>query len=241
MLNTPGTDSGTIKDIEARLEQGLDSSARVWLHQALAEALESRQPSQPSQPSQSSKASQQQEPARPAQPAAWELHFASAGRNCGRGAALEARVLLLHAAGSGTETVTRLYHRGTAAERAAVLCALPHLDAGGTPDAVPLVEDALRANDTNLVSAAVGPYAAAHLDQHGWRHAVLKCLFTGVPTGAVADLARRAQGDPELARMLRDFAHERTAAGRSVPEDLHHVLELAMESAPIPAHQPEEF
>ena len=51
------------------------------------------------------------------------------------------------------------------------------------------------------------------------------------------DLARRARGDAELARMLRDFAHERTAAGRSVPEDLHHVLALA----DAPVHPPEEF
>ncbi|MFE7502476.1 EboA domain-containing protein [Streptomyces albidoflavus] len=88
------------------------------------------------------------------------------------------------------------------------------------PDAVGLVEDALRANDTGIVAAAVGPYAARHLDAHAWRHAVLKCLFTGVPLTAVAQLAERAAGDGELDRMLADFAAERAAAGRAVPADL---------------------
>ncbi|WP_210720206.1 EboA domain-containing protein, partial [Streptomyces galbus] len=82
--------------------------------------------------------------------------------------------------------------------------------------------------------------AARHLDAHPWRHAVLKCLFTGVPVDAVARLADRARGDGELARMLTDHAAERTAAGRAVPEDLRHVLALtgavpAPSSAPSPA------
>lgn len=76
------------------------------------------------------------------------------------------------------------------------------------------------------MAAAVGPYAAAHLDPHAWRHAVLKCLFTGVPLTAVARLDERALGDAELARMLRDFAAERTAAGREVPADLRTALAL---------------
>lgn len=99
------------------------------------------------------------------------------------------------------------------------------------PDALPLIEDALRTNDTRLVAAAVGPYAARHLDPHNWRHAVLKCLFTGVPVDEVAELPRRAHADAELARMLADYADERTAAGRPVPEDLHRVLTLTEPTA----------
>ncbi|KNE82703.1 MULTISPECIES: EboA domain-containing protein [Streptomyces] len=136
-----------------------------------------------------------------------------------------ARVLLLRAARATPGTLDRLYHQGTAAERRAVLLALPYLPGTG-PEAVPLIEDALRANDTRLIAAAVGPYAARHLGPHAWRHAVLKCLFTEVPVAAVAGLADRARGDAELARMLTDYARERTAAGRPVPPDLHHVLTL---------------
>lgn len=168
----------------------------------------------------------------------WEIRFATAGRHCrlhdpvapgenGAPAAGEladaARVLLLNAARADTLTLTRLYTRGSADERRAVLLALPYLPDLG-PDAVPLVEDALRANDTRLIAAALGRYAAVHLSPHAWRQAVLKCLFTGVPLTAVAGLADRARGDTELARMLADYAAERTAAGRPVPDDLHHAL-----------------
>ncbi|MFJ2211278.1 EboA domain-containing protein [Streptomyces sp. NPDC101062] len=161
--------------------------------------------------------------------APWELRFAAAGRHCGQDHADAVRTLLLRRAGATTATLTRLYQRGTAAERRAVLLALPERVTG--PGALPLVEDALRTNDTRLVAAAVGPYAAAHLDAHGWRHAVLKCLFTGVALDTVADLAVRAHGDAELARMLSDFAAERAAAGRPVPADLHRALELTGEES----------
>jgi hypothetical protein len=161
----------------------------------------------------------------------WELRLAEAGRRCGPAHADAARVLILHAARADTEALTRVYFQGTADERRAVLHALPHLVTG--PDALPLVEDALRTNDTRLVAAALGPYGARHLDAHAWRHAVLKCLFTGVALDHVADLARRARGDGELARMLGDFAEERTAAGRPVPDDLRRALALT-ESATGP-------
>ncbi|WP_329563658.1 EboA domain-containing protein [Streptomyces uncialis] len=156
--------------------------------------------------------------------ARWEALFAQAGRRCGHEHADAVRVLLLRAAHAGPDTLTRLYGQGTAAERRAVLLALPALVPG--PAALPLVRDALRTNDTRLVAAAVGPYAAVHLDAHEWRHAVLKCLFTGVPVTAVAALAERARGDTELARMLDDQARERTAAGRPVPDDLRYTLTL---------------
>lgn len=162
---------------------------------------------------------------------AWESRFAAAGRNCGAPATAEAaRVLLLHTARPDAATVGRLYERGSAAERRAVLLALPHLPLTAA-EGVPLLEDALRTNDTRLVAAAVGPYAAAHLDARIWRHAVLKCLFVGVPLAVVAGLANRARGDRELARMLTDFAAERAAAGRPVPTDLTHLLAICSEEA----------
>ncbi|WP_030039665.1 EboA domain-containing protein, partial [Streptomyces resistomycificus] len=158
---------------------------------------------------------------------------AEAGRRCGSAHADAVRVLILHAARADTDDLTRVYLQGTAAERRAVLHALPHLVPG--PDALPLVEDALRTNDTRLLAAAVGPYAARHLPAHQWRHAVLKCLFTGVPVDEVADLDRRAHADAELARMLGDYAAERTAADRPVPADLNRVLTLTDPEAAPPA------
>ncbi|WP_436848279.1 EboA domain-containing protein [Streptomyces flaveolus] len=187
------------------LDAHLDPPARAWLQGALAEAAA--------------------HPGGHGPISAWELRLAEAGRRCGSLHADAVRVLILHTARADLAAVTRVYRQGTAAERRAVLLALPHLVPG--PDALPLVEDALRTNDTRLLAAAVGPYAARHLDAHGWRQAVLKCLFTGVPVEAVAGLADRARGDAELARMLDDFAAERTAAGRPVPSGLYRVLALA--------------
>lgn len=201
------------------LDAELDAPARAWLDTALTEAAHHATADAPADDG-------------PATPA-WELRFAAAGRHCGQQHADSVRSLLLVEARAPLPSVTRLYEQGTAAERRAVLLTLDRLDLGAT--ALPLVEDALRTNDTRLVAAAVGPYAAAHLPPHAWRHAVLKCLFTGVPVDAVARLGERAHGDAELARMLADFAAERTAAGREVPPGLRTVLAL---TDPAPEHAP---
>ncbi|MGW0916555.1 EboA domain-containing protein [Streptomyces sp. NPDC002784] len=197
----------TPDDVAAALP---DDTARAWFDAALADAARAATP-----------------PPISSGVPAWELRFAAAGRHCGHDNADAVRTVLLAEARAGVETLTRLYQHGSAAERRAVLQALPALVDG--PHARHLVEDALRTNDTSLVRAAVGPYAAAHLDPHAWRHAVLKCLFTGVPVDAVASLPQRAAGDGELARMLTDYAAERSAAGRDVPDDLGRVLTLTGE------------
>ncbi|MFJ8940282.1 EboA domain-containing protein [Streptomyces sp. NPDC102365] len=200
----PAETPPALATLHARLNSLLGGAARAWLDQALDEAAT--------------------HPGTRGPISVWELRIAEAGRRCGPEYAEAARVLLLHAARADAPTLARVYRQGTADERRAVLEALPHLVSG--PEALPVVEDALRTNDTRLVGAAVGAYAARHLDAHNWRHAVLKCLFTGVPVDAVADLARRAHDDAELARMLGDYAAERTAADRPVPRDLHRVLAL---------------
>ncbi|MFI6438723.1 EboA domain-containing protein [Streptomyces sp. NPDC050759] len=202
-----------LHDLHSHVSERLGEAARTWLDQALDEAAA--------------------HPGTHGPISVWELRLAEAGRRCGPEHADAVRILILHAAHADTAALTRVYAQGTAAERRAVLHALPHLVSG--PEALPLVEDALRTNDTRLLAAAVGPYAARHLDTHHWRHAVLKCLFTGVPVAEVADLDRRAHADAELARMLGDYATERTAAGRPVPEDLHRVLTLTDPTATPPA------
>lgn len=194
----------TPADLRGHLNAQLTGAARTWLGRALDEAAG--------------------HPGTHGPISVWELRLAEAGRRCGGEHADAARVLILHAAQADPDALTRVYRHGTADERRAVLHALPHLVPG--PDALHLVEDALRTNDTRLVAAALGPYAARHLAPHQWRHAVLKCLFTAVSVDEIADLARRAHGDTELARMLGAFAEERTAAGRPVPEDLYRALAL---------------
>jgi hypothetical protein len=152
-------------------------------------------------------------------------HFAAARRKVGREplAALPgwtadeaARALLLAALpeGRAAEEAVNIYTHGDAAEKRAVLKALPMLDAGAA--ATPLLHDAIRSNDASLVAAALGP-CARQLDQPMWRQGVLKCVFMGVRLAVVDGLADRA--DAELATMLAAFAGERAAAGRTTPDD----------------------
>lgn len=157
--------------------------------------------------------------------------FAAAARHCGRDPLPRvpgwttdqaARTLLLLALPPAVlpEHVDDLYRHGDAAEKLAVLKALPLLPLGG--DAVPLLHDAVRTNDTRLIAAALGPYAR-HLGQHAWRHAVLKCVFLGVPLENVDHLDERA--DRELAAMVSALRDEREAAGRRLPPDAHRLLD----------------
>ncbi|MER6951956.1 EboA domain-containing protein [Nonomuraea sp. NPDC000554] len=145
-------------------------------------------------------------------PESARLLFPQAQRRGGPGA----RRALLNALRGNADLVSALYWSGDTGERLAVLDALPDLGLG--PAAVPLVEDALRANDTRLVAAALGPYGSRWLDDHAFRHGVLKCVFLSIPLASVAGLDRRF--DDELARMLADHAAERRAAGRPVPQDV---------------------
>ncbi|GAA1634376.1 EboA domain-containing protein [Catellatospora bangladeshensis] len=156
--------------------------------------------------------------------------FPAAARRCGRGpvgvpgwtADEAARAVLLatlpaeHTAGQARA----LYRHGDAAEKRAVLRALPLLPLG--PSAVELLHDAIRTNDTRLVAAALGPYAV-HLDAAAWRQAVLKCVFMGIPLSVVDGLEHRA--DAELAAMLAGVADERDAAGRQLPADAAALLD----------------
>jgi sugar phosphate isomerase/epimerase len=115
-----------------------------------------------------------------------------------------------------------LYRYGDDSEKRGVLRGLPSLDIA--PEVgLPLVLDALRTNDIRLVAAAMGNYAATHLDQHSWRHGILKCVFVGVPLDAAAHWSKRL--DPELRRMVNDYVAERRAAGQAVPADAYRLLE----------------
>ncbi|MFG1918699.1 EboA domain-containing protein [Micromonospora sp. NPDC048898] len=171
------------------------------------------------------------------EPTAITRLFPAAGRRCGRAALPDApgwtaddaaRVLLLTSLpGDHATYAESLYQHGDAAERRAVLRALPLLPIGAA--GVPLLHDAIRTNDTRLVAAALGPYAR-HLAPAAWRQAVLKCVFSGVPLAAVADLETRADG--ELAAMLAALAAERNAAGRELPADATDLLDRLTAALP---------
>lgn len=197
-------------DPRPALDQALAPEARAWLDAARERAARD--------------------------PASLRAAFPAAARRCGRGPLADgwtvdeaARALLLTAlpltGAALAAEIAELYDGGDAAERRAVLRALPLLAAAGpglADGGLPLVHDAVRSNDTTLIEAALGPYAARRLPQDAYRQAVLKCVFCEIPLDRIAGLAERA--DDELLRMLADLAAERTAAGRTVPEDVRRLL-----------------
>ncbi|MFI2433155.1 EboA domain-containing protein [Streptomyces sp. NPDC018693] len=180
-------------------------------------------------------------------PAAIRVLFPAARRRCGQqrldehwSADEAARAVLLTAlprddAEALARTVGDLYRHGDPAEQRAVLRSLPLLDGDSPEDdpfrdlALALVREALRGNDTTVVEAALGPYGAARLPDAEYRQAVLKCVFCEIPLDRIHGLDRRA--DTELARMLADFAHERIAAGRDVPDDVWPLIRRHPEAA----------
>ncbi|HEY4278848.1 MAG TPA: EboA domain-containing protein [Conexibacter sp.] len=199
--------------LAATLDQQLDSDQRAWLAQARERVANN--------------------------PQAVATLFPAVGRNVGRGpldprADREdvhawtrddaARVLLLTALGDNAEPeLPLLYRHGDAAERRAVLRSLSYLDVQSDTTARPLVDDALRTNDTRLIAAALGPYSLDRLDDPALAQAVLKCVFVGVPLTGIAGLEQRVT--PALTEMLARFVHERIAAGRTVPADVWPVID----------------
>ena len=198
------------------LLDALPTAARAWLDEAVARIT--------------------------AEPTAVRALFPAARRRCGQ-AVLEghwtadeaARAVLLAAlplhGQALADEVAGLFRHGDPAEQRAVLRTLPLLDdpIAATGDGAPfadlalsLVREALRGNDSSVIEAALGPYAAARLPDAEYRQAVLKCVFYEIPLDRVTGLDARA--DRELARMLADFAHERIAAGREVPPDVWPVV-----------------
>jgi len=82
------------------------------------------------------------------------------------------------------------------------------------------VGEGLRSNMQVVFEAIAhrNPYPKAHFDDHRWNHMVLKALFIGSPLAPIQGLDERA--NPQLARIMLDFAHERWAAHRPVPFEI---------------------
>jgi hypothetical protein len=67
--------------------------------------------------------------------------------------------------------------------------------------------------------ACFNPYPADWFDEVAFNLMVVKCVFSGVPIGAIVGLDARRNDN--LVRMLRDLVSERHAAGRTVPDAVH--------------------
>lgn len=134
-----------------------------------------------------------------------------------------ARALLLMARrvpnGEGfTGAALACFEQGDAREQQSWLRALPLW-----PEAAAFLPQAIESCRTNIIPvfealACENPYPAAHFPERNLNQMVLKALFNSIPLARVVGLPSRL--NPELSRMARDYAAERTAAGRAVPADL---------------------
>ena len=82
------------------------------------------------------------------------------------------------------------------------------------------VGEGLRSNLKPVFEAIAhnNPFPRDHFDDHRWNHMILKALFVGSELAPITGLDERA--NPELARILIDFANERWAASRPVTPEL---------------------
>jgi hypothetical protein len=70
--------------------------------------------------------------------------------------------------------------------------------------------------------ATRNPYPFDHFDEAAWNQMVVKCVFTGASIETIVGLRERRNS--ELIAMLRDFAAERRAAHRPLPQSVHHYI-----------------
>jgi hypothetical protein len=120
--------------------------------------------------------------------------------------------------GEQVELAAECFRHGEIREKRAVLRALSLLP---RPDRFcSLAIDACRSHVQPVFEAICceSRYPAAWFPDLAFRQMVLKALFVEVALDRVHGL--RARIDPELVRMARDYASERSAAGRPVPADI---------------------
>ncbi len=144
-------------------------------------------------------------------------------------------VLLLDAArrASPAELVAltaETFRQGDSRERAAVLRALALLP---RPEAhLALAIDACRSSVQTVFEAIAceNPFPARHFPEPNFNQLVLKALFVGARLERIVGLPGRVTF--ELVRMANDYAKERLAAGRAVPEDISWLKRSTLDAPP---------
>lgn len=114
-----------------------------------------------------------------------------------------------------TKALDTLFETAENNEAVALISALPFL---GFPDYWLLrATDAVRSN-IGLIFDAIAfqnPYPMQYFSELAWNQLVLKCIFNDKPIHRIQGLNERA--NQELANSISNLAHERWAAGRTIP------------------------
>jgi hypothetical protein len=138
-----------------------------------------------------------------------------------------ARVLLLTSLPTDDETayvkaINTLFDSAEMQELAALYSALPHLAFPSTW--LFRATEAVRSNMGPVFDAMAfgNPYPARHFTEAAWNQLILKCIFNDKPITRIDGLLDRA--NQTLANDVSDFAHERWAAGRTVPAEVWQLV-----------------
>jgi len=129
--------------------------------------------------------------------------------------------LLLTHGGSGDAFAKRLGYLMASADVAEEITFLRGLPLYPDPDRhEPIARKGCRTNMRPVFEAVAhhNPYPAERFDDNAWNHLVLKALFVGSTLHPIQRFDQRANA--ELARIMRDYAHERWAAHRPVTPEI---------------------
>jgi hypothetical protein len=133
-----------------------------------------------------------------------------------------ARIFLLLAAGGSSDRFSarleQLFATADVSELIAFYRGLPLYP--DQPRYVNRAGEGLRTNMKAVFEAVAhdNPYPAEQFSESRWNQMILKALFIGSALQPIEGLERR--WNPDLSRMLCDYAHERWAAGRPVSYEL---------------------
>ncbi len=128
-----------------------------------------------------------------------------------------------------TKTLDTLFETAENNEAVALMSALPFFE---YPDYWLLrATDAVRSN-IGLIFDAIAfqnPFPMQNLSELAWNQLVLKCIFNDKPIHYIQGLNERA--NQALANSISDLAHERWAAGRTIPAQAWRLVSKFMNEA----------
>ena len=121
---------------------------------------------------------------------------------------------------------TEIFRRGETTERVALLRSLTLLP--DAPRFTELAAEACRSHVQDVLEALFceNAFVAAFSSELAFNQVIMKALFVGIPLSRIHRWESRANA--ELLRMSRDFAAERRAAARPVPDDVARIEEAAV-------------